>query len=195
MQAGPEAGGQCRTAGAGSLPSRTSEDISAQARLRPHPQLCSRSHAHLAHSPAHLAPSGEQPGNHEPPVKRLKGTQTQTKAARDPEFYQCPRPPLWREESGCLAAPQGGAAGSVLRVPGRRHCAAGTARNEKVTQMHPATGTCRPVAQHRVTTGGVQLQGRGCPKEIHTELINTRPAGDKCQTIGQQGALCLRDPS
>lgn len=41
---------------------------------------------------------------------------------------------------------------------------------------------------------GVQLQG-GNPKEIHMELINIRPTGDKCQTIGQQGASCLRDPS
>lgn len=41
---------------------------------------------------------------------------------------------------------------------------------------------------------GVQLQEQKYPKEINTGLINIRPAGDNCQTIGQQGVSCQGDP-
>lgn len=73
----------------------------------------------------------------------------------------------------------------------------GTARKEE----SDAYASCHqvPVAHMSLRSGspqeGVQLQGQKYPKEINMELINIRPIGDKCQTIGQQGAPCLHDPS
>lgn len=75
-------------------------------------------------------------------------------------------------------------------------CTVGTARKEK----RDTCASCHqvPGAPHMPSAGsrqeGVQLQEQKYPEEINTGLINIRPTGDNCQTIGQQEASCWRDP-
>lgn len=144
--------------------------------------------------PASITLAGEQRGNHSPPDKAMKKADTlRGKSLRILNLTHAPRCgrswDTWPPGEGQLAL------SSVH--PGRCQGPVGTARKGE----RDAEASCHqvPVAHMSLLPGspreGVQLQGQKCPKEINRELINIRPIGDKCQTIGQQGAPCLRDPS
>lgn len=69
------------------------------------------------------------------------------------------------------------------------HCGGAAARSS--VSCHQVTVAQR-VAQCRSQQEDVQLKGQKYPKEIIAGLINIRPVGDNCQTIGQQGArVCM----
>lgn len=147
----------------------------------------------------------KEPWESNPLGKYSISEQIQRRIAHDSELHQLP---LSQMNLVCLPSREGQLGLScVLKacLPatnlcpqcGICRCIVGTPREEK----SDACASCHQVTVARMSPSvgsqweDVQLQGQKYPREINTGLINIRPIGDNCQTIGQQGASCLCDPS